>query len=400
MQVTLIGMGCGDFQLLTVQAQHALDEADCIIGAPRLLNSLPQNCNAKKIEAIYASEIAQYCSEKNEGKICVVYSGDIGFYSGAKAVLPLLNEQGISARNIPGISSVQLLSARLGKPWQEWNLVSAHGVDCNVVAEVMQQNPTFFLTGGILTVREICRRLTDAGLGDLEVTVGENLSYSQEQITSGTAKEFAGKEFAPLAVLLVQSADTAAARTAGICDDSFIRGKVPMTKQEVRAACLGKLAITPQDTVWDIGAGTGSVSVELALQARGGQVCAVECSDEGFDLIRANREKFGAWNMRPVQAMAPDGLDELPTPDAVFIGGTKGNLSDILDCIYAKNPNARVCITAIAIETLGAAVTELTRRGIEAKITQIAVSRSRSAGSLHMMLANNPVYIITGGCHD
>lgn len=397
MQVTLIGLGCGSTETMTVQAQQALHNADCVIGAPRLLNGL--DCTVEKIEAITAHDIAAFCIRNREKTVCVVYSGDTGFYSGTKSLLPLLKEQKIEVEIIPGISSVQLLAARLGCPWQDWNLVSGHGVSCNVLAEVMQEKPTFLLTGGLLTAEEICRRLTDAGLGNLSVVIGENLSYPEECIRFGTAAEFAGKDLSPLAVMLIESAQKTGRQTAGFPDGSFVRGDVPMTKQEVRAACLGKLAIAPTDTVWDIGAGTGSVSVELALQARRGTVWAVECSDEGCALIRRNRERFGAWNLHLVQAKAPEGLDDLPVPDAVFIGGTKGNLSGILDSIYAKNLLARVCITAIAIETLGMAVDELTRRGVSVTVTQMSVSRSRQTGSLHLMLANNPVYLITGGCH-
>lgn len=169
-----------------------------------------------------------------------------------------------------------------------------------------------------------------------------------------------------------------------------------MTKQEVRCAVLAKLGIRPGEVIWDIGAGTGSVSVELAFANGGAPVYAVECVPEACDLIRQNREKFGAWNLHLAEGYAPEALTGLPAPDAVFIGGSRGKMGGILDVILEKNPKARVCISAIALETLQNAISELQNRGMEPEICQIAVSRGRQAGNLHLLMANNPVFLITG----
>ena len=185
-------------------------------------------------------------------------------------------------------------------------------------------------------------------------------------------------------------------RTPGWPDNAFLRGDVPMTKQEVRAAALAKLGVKPADTVWDVGAGTGSVSVELALAAPRGHVYAVECAPDACDLIRKNREKFRAYNLTLIEGRAPEALAALPAPDAVFIGGTKGSMAAVVDTVLAKNPDARICISAIALETMSAAVAALTARGLAAEVAQIAVSRTRPAGQLHLLMANNPVFLITG----
>lgn len=169
-----------------------------------------------------------------------------------------------------------------------------------------------------------------------------------------------------------------------------------MTKQEVRAAALAKLAVQPGDTLWDVGAGTGSVSVEMALAAPRGHVYAVECDPEACGLIRQNRERFHACNLTLVEGRAPAALADLPAPDAVFIGGTKGGMEAVVDTVLARNPNARICISAIALETLSAAVAALTAHGLDAEVTQIAVSRTRPAGRLHLLMANNPIFLITG----
>ena len=150
----------------------------------------------------------------------------------------------------------------------------------------------FFLTGGAETPASLCGRLAAAGLGDAHVLVGEELGRAEEKILFGTAQEFAQKQFASLSVLLVEHLPQPPRRVPGFPDEAFHRGEVPMTKQEVRAAALAKLAVQPGDTLWDVGAGTGSVSVELALAAPRGHVYAVECDPEACGLIRQNREMF------------------------------------------------------------------------------------------------------------
>ena len=171
-----------------------------------------------------------------------------------------------------------------------------------------------------------------------------------------------------------------------------------MTKQEVRAAALAKLAVRPGEVCWDVGAGTGSVAVELALSTEGSAVFAVECDEKACALIEENRRQFGVWNLRLVCGRAPQALADLPTPDVVFIGGTKGEMTAVVRAVLARNPAARLCISAIALETLSAAVAALTACGLTAQVTQIAVSRTRPAGGLHLLTANNPIFLIAGNC--
>lgn len=396
--VTLIGMGSGTPELLTAQGLAALQSADLIIGAKRLLEHLPTGCTENR-KALYKPENILSClSEFPVANAALLYSGDTGFYSGASKLLPMLRAFGISARVLPGISSVQLLSAAIGRPWQDWKLVSAHGCVCDPAAECLtaEGRPVFFLTGGTETPATLCAKLADAGLGDAHGIIGENLGTPQEHLAFGTAQTLAANACAPLSVLLIEHTVLPARRTPGFPDDAFIRGEVPMTKQEVRAAALAKLAVRPTDTLWDVGAGTGSVSVELALAAPRGHVYAVECAPDACALIRQNREKFHAYNLSLIEGTAPQALADLPAPAAVFIGGTKGSMTEVVDAALAKNPNARLCISAIALETLSAAIAALAAHGQAAEVTQLAVSRTRPAGKLHLLMANNPIFLITG----
>lgn len=396
MNVTLIGMGSGQPENLTLQGLAALRQADLILGARRLLAVLPAGCTENRAAAYRPDEVAELLQTSGAENAVLVYSGDTGFYSGASSMMEKLEALGVRARVLPGLSSIQLLAAALGRPWQGWNLVSAHGRTCDPVAECMQGRPTFFLTGGSEDPATLCAQLEAEGFGDVQGVVGQCLGTPEEKLFRGSVKELAAGRFNSLSVLLVEAAEVLPRRAPGLPDEAFERGDVPMTKQEVRAAVLAKLAVRPEDILWDVGAGTGSVSVELALAAPRGRVYAVECRPEGCALIKANREKFRTRNLVLVEGLAPAALSDLPAPDAVFIGGSKGSLAAIVDAALDKNPDARICVSAIALESLSAAVAALTAKGRTVQVSQIAVSRARAVGGLHLMMAQNPIYLITG----
>ena len=393
-QITLVGMGASA-ATLTAEAADALRGAVRIVGARRLLSALPGGLTADQVAAARVDDVLAAVLEA-PGPCVALYSGDTGFYSGAAGLLERLAQKNLSARVLPGISSVQLLAARLGRPWQDWKLVSAHGIPCDPVAAVCGGQPVLFLTGGKGTgPADLCARLAEAGLDQLPVTVGENLACPGEAITTGTAGELAGRTFDSLAVLLAEPAPRAPSRTPGWPDETFTRAEaVPMTKQAIRAQVLAKLAVRPGETVWDIGAGTGSVSLELAFANGGAPVWAVECLPEACALIRENRRRLGGWNVRVVEGRAPAALAGLPAPDAVFIGGTRGEMADILAAVYRANPAARVCITAVTVETLAAAVAGLTALGRTAQVSQIGAAHT-GEGKVHLFRAENPIFIIT-----
>ena len=389
MSVSLIGCGCSP-ESLTREAAAAIDRAELLIGAARLL--APYQREKRCAAATAAGDIAAILEAEPETETCVLFSGDSGFYSGARLLLPLLKEE---PALLPGLASVQLFAARLRESWQDWRLCSAHGVSCDPVAELCRGKKTFFLTGGRTGPDTLCRRLREAGLGFLPVVIGESLGYEDERLIRTTVEEASHMHFASLSVLLAEAAPRLKARTPGLPDEDFVRAEnIPMTKQELRAVILSKLAVGPEDCCWDIGAGTGSVAVELALQA--GAVWGVERSEAALALAEQNRRRFGAWNLRLVSGSAPAALAGLPAPDAVFVGGSGGKLREILEAVHTANPAARVCVSAIALETLETARAVLKAHGMRPEICQISVSRGRDAGSLTMMTALNPVWLIVG----
>lgn len=180
-------------------------------------------------------------------------------------------------------------------------------------------------------------------------------------------------------------------------DELFVRGDVPMTKSEVRAVCISKLELDPDSILYDIGAGTGSVSVEASVYLTNGKVFAVEKKPEAQELIEANRKKFNADCITVVKGTAPDALSGLETATHVFLGGTSGNLEEVLDLVLRENPNVRIVANFIALESLTDMLLWLKKHSIEAEIVQMQVSRAKTAGSYHMMMGQNPVYIISFG---
>ena len=184
MKITLVGMGSGLPGSLTSQGLQALQTAGLILGAKRLLQNLPDGCTPNRKPIYLQAEPCQTAA--------LVYSGDTGFYSGAAALVPKLRAQGAEVTVLPGISSVQLLAAALGRPWQNWHLVSAHGCACAPAAECRSDRPTFFLTGGRNTSpAALCEILAAAGFGAVQATVGENLGTPQQKVITDTVQTLA-----------------------------------------------------------------------------------------------------------------------------------------------------------------------------------------------------------------
>ena len=399
MKVSLVGMGPGSPALLTQAATAALARAELFIGAPRLLEPYRQGAVPCR-EAVLARDILAALEQSGAENAAVLLSGDTGFYSGAKGLRPLLLEAGMKVETFPGVSSLQYLCAKIGTPWEDIHPASAHGRACAPAELVARHGRVFFLTGetGDQTPRALCAALEQAGWGKARAWVGSRLSYPNEEIFSGAVEEFSRRDFPPLSVLLVQGEPACPpAGTFGIPDSGFVRGQVPMTKEEVRAAALSKLRVAPGGTYWDVGAGTGSVSVAISALARDGRVLAVERDPEACGLILENAARFGAGNLTLVQGETPAALGDLPAPDGVFVGGSGGSLEDILKTALEKNPCVRVVVAAVTLETLsrGAALLDaLPFAGVE--VSQITVARARELGRYHLMTGQNPVFLLSG----
>ncbi|MBS6396128.1 MAG: precorrin-6A reductase [Clostridiales bacterium] len=395
-RVTLIGIGMGTSKGMTLEAESAIREADLLIGADRMLEAAVHE--KKPVYSAYdPRKIAAYIEEHPEYlRTAVLLSGDIGFYSGAKKLYEALGRLELEIRSVPGISSVVYFCSRLQMPWEDVCLQSTHGRSANLIGAVRTHQKTFTLLSAKDSVQKLCRELVEYGLSQVQVHVGERLGYEEERISSGTPSELLSRSYDGLCVALIENPYASSVVRSCIEDGEFLRGKAPMTKSEVRSLSVAKLGLARDAVVYDIGAGTGSVTIEMALQAVDGMVYAIERNEEACGLIEENKRRFGTPNIQVVHGLAPEAMAGLPVPTHAFIGGSAGNLKEILQCLLEKNPYIRLVINTVTLETI-AEVTECLRELplLEEEVLSISAARAKLLGRYHLMTGQNPIYIIT-----
>ena len=403
-----IGIGTGGVKEMTERAKEEILASDCLIGASRMLESaacfLEQKKDIKRRDMLSEYRwdfIFSYVKEHEEcSRTAVLFSGDIGFYSGAKKLEAALlhSEIDCTVELIPGISSVVYFAAKLGVSWDDAKIVSLHGNETLFIQTVDTNRKTFFLLGGKDAGERLLNALLEYGMGELFLSVGRDLSYEDEKIIRKKAADFQIEEVRGLCTALVENENPAKRRGPHIRDDAFVRGKVPMTKEEVRAVSIARMELTEDAVVYDVGAGTGSVSVEAALSGEQIKVYAIEKNPEAVLLLEKNRRKFRTDGIRIIEGSAPEALVHLEPPTHLFIGGSSGNLKEILTVVKQKNPNVKIVISAISLETVRD-VMDAEKEGLltDMEVTQICASRSRVLGQYHMMTGMNPVYIISAG---
>lgn len=393
-QITLLGIGMGSRDTLTIEGEKALEKAELLIGARRIADSVKMPHHTVIYE--YDSEKILKCIEENSQyeHIVIALSGDVGFYSGAKKLLHNLGED---TQVICGISSVVYFMAKAGLSWDDAKIVSAHGRNCNLVSLICHSKKVFSILGTKDGISSLAGRLVSYGMGDVLLYVGENLSYENEKIFVKPAKELVSYEGDTLCVVCAYNENASELMsTHGIKDECFIRGKAPMTKEEVRTVSLMKLGLSEDSVCYDVGAGTGSVAVEMALRAHQGKVYAIEKKEDALALILENKKKFAADNLEIVGGCAPEAMEELPVPTHAFIGGSSGNLKDIIRLLLNKNPEVKIVINCITLETVGEAMEAIREFDFQERdIVQMSVSRSKEVGRYHMMMGENPIYIFT-----
>lgn len=406
LDITLAGIGLGNEETITREVKDAIDKADYIFGAKRMIDSFSPK--VEKYPYYLAKDILPCLEEiktqsMGEKKVVILFSGDTGFYSGCEKLYDLLKDKkDITVRILPGISSLSGISSRTGISWQDAYILSTHGIDQKkweqkLLESVEQNKKTFLLTSGSKDVKRIADVLKQKMV---EIHLGYQLSYEEEYMKAYTPEELLnddsiGTEKEGLFVLLIVSlGEKGKVITPGVGDEQFIRDKVPMTKEEVRVLSICKLGLTKDSVVYDIGSGTGSIAVEIARLSGGIQVYALETNETAVSLIEKNCEKFQVKNVEVLHKHAPEGLKELPKATHAFIGGSKGNLKDILRTLQEINPTMRVTLNAISLETVTEMQNVLKELSIcNLDISCVSVSKSREVGNYHLMQGQNPVYI-------
>ena len=397
LRVNIVGIGPGNLDLLTGEARQAIAASNILLGDKRMLSAFADSSKTV-YDTIKTSAIAEVAAKADPAKdvLAVLVSGDVGFFSLAKTISGKLPD--CECVRYCGISSLVYFASKLQLSWDDAKIVSMHGRDQNLVAAVAQNKKVFSLTGGDHSPQALCKQLCEHGLGQVLVYVGENLSYPEEKITQGTAEEISALSFPSLSVMMLlnDEANCFEPTVHGLADDLFMRSKVPMTKQEVRSVSMSKLMPKATDVIYDIGAGTGSCSVELALIAKQGKVWAFERNPVAVELLGKNKELFGLTNLDVIAGEALENIKTMPAPDCVFVGGSGGDLCEMLDIIYAKNSKCRIVINAITVETLAQVAAYYKEHpDYSLEIVNVFVARSKKLGSYNLMMAQNPVYVMT-----
>ena len=395
-KVTLVGIGIGTPEGMTVEAAQVIEKADLLVGADRMLAAAADK-HKPTFSAYEPRKIGDYLELHPEyQRIVVLLSGDIGFYSGAKRLYEELEQRDFEVDALCGISSVVYFCGKLRTAWEDVCLLSTHGRSANLVGAVKSHHKTFTLLGKGESVHVLCQELMEYGLAHVTVHIGIQLGYEDEKILSGTPEELLKQSIDGLCVALIENETPFSGIRACVDDEEFSRGKAPMTKSEIRSLSVAKLQLPKDAVVYDVGAGTGSVTIELALAAVDGCIYAIERNQEACDLIEENKRKFGTPNIQVVHGLAPEAMEDLPAPTHAFIGGSAGNLKEIITCLLGKNPLIRLVINTVTLETM-AEVSECLKalNLIEEETICVNVSRAKKLGAYHLMMGQNPIYIVT-----
>lgn len=407
--ISLVGIGMGEKPSMTIEVDKAIKEADIILGAERIIKKftpsiekMPYYSSEKIIP--YLENLQKLNFNKKSIKIAIIFSGDVGFYSGCKKVYQALQKEIADKRLeadikiFSGISSISYLAAKLGENYHDIPIYSIHGKKINnLVNKIISQEKIFMLVSGLKDIHKLANLLLEKNLSSCKLVIAYNLSYPEEKIRELAPIDCLNLKDEGLYTCLIKNPNpTNKILTPGIKDHEFIRDKVPMTKEEIRDISICKLKLEKNSLVYDIGSGTGSIAVEIARLSDQIEVFAIEKKDTALALIDKNKEKFNLDNIEIIKGEASEILDNLPTASHAFIGGSSGNMENILTKLYQKNPNMRIVINAISLETIYQIKEILSIFPIKNEdIVQVQVSRSKKIGSYHLMNAENPVWIFS-----
>lgn len=414
--LSLVGTGMGTPEQMTLEARHVLEQAQVIFGAKRMLDAVHE-FPAQKVCEYRREQIAAYlCEHPQLTQAAVVFSGDVGFYSGADSFGKCLDcgEKNWNVSRIAGISSVNYFAAKLGVAWQDVKLCSVHGRDTDLLKQITENKKVFSLFNGGEQLTELAGQLHDNGLDHVRLSAGFDLGYETEEIWQGSVREFLSRPvrtglcvglFENVDVNNQKSVDTGDVSlqkdngrptTGNLPDALFERRAVPLTKEEIRAVALSKLRLTADAICYDIGAGTGGMTMDMARYVPNGTIIAFERNAEACELIRANAARLSARQVTVVQGSAPEILEGYEMPTHAFIGGSGGRLHEIVELLLEKNPCMRIVIDAVTLETVSEANALLKTLPVkDVDIVSVTVAKAKSAGAYHLMESMNPVYIFS-----
>lgn len=410
--ISIVGLGMGSIDSLTIEGAKKIENASFIIGAKRMLE-ICLGIASKEVKTYISykpTDILDYIYEKagEEDKIVLVMSGDTGFYSGSiklKKEFEEYTKKGYFEENskleiCAGISSFSYMCAKFGIDYTDMKILSVHGRDENLnklFDSIKFNKKTFALSSGDRQINDILAHLVENELGEVEVLVAENMSSKNERYFRNKASELVNEKFDKISSLIFINEKAKDKRVLfGIDDEEFLRDKVPMTKSDIRALAMAKLELSEAAICYDIGAGSGSCSIEMGRFASKGKVYAIEHKKIACDLIEKNIKKFSLKNIEVIFGEASEKIEDIEAPSHVFIGGSGGDLELIVDKIYKKNENATVVITAITLETI-AGINEIVKKyanlGYKYDMSFISFANNKTVANYNMMIGGNPVLI-------
>lgn len=422
--IYIIGIGIEGKPSLSQRALALIENAGILIGGRRHLASFPEFNGQKIVIGSNLDEVANLI-QKVAGKPVILATGDPNFFGIADFLIKKLGKDAIEI--IPNVSAMQYAFAKIKENWNDARFLSVHGrnkgqrasgkwqenIIDNIVREITKYDKVGIFTDPENTPAKIAKALLDKGVKDYRSYVCGDLGTGNEKITEGTLTQISRKSFSPLNVMiLIRSQDQNVFHASrityhgifGISDSAFSHSNGMITKEEIRVISLAKLKLKADAILWDIGAGSGSLSIEAAMLANHGKVFAVEKDEARIKHIEENKKNFNAANLEVIHKTAPDGLKNLPAPDAVFIGGGGKDIAKILDvCSKKIKQTGRIVVNAITLETLAAAADFFQKKewNLETISVNIAKTKDVAVGAhghtpLHIFNAHNPVFIVVG----
>lgn len=411
-KVYIIGIGDNGSESLSKEALALIQNAEILFGGDRHLEFFESlKCEKIAVKSNLKEVAARINSELGKKNMVVLASGDPLFYGIGKYLLTKVPKEKIEI--LPHVSAMQLAFSKIKESWEDAILISLHARPIDELLNALRMNEPKkigIFTDDTNTPDAIARALVEGENNGFKAYVCENLEGADEKITYGTLEEIAVKKFSPLNVMILvkkvgeytPKEPTASQKEwrFGISDLEFYQRtpeKGLITKSEVRVISLSKMNIRKDSVVWDIGAGSGSVSIESALLAPQGKVFAIEKNADDVILIQKNIEKFKTPNVQVVHGLAPECLSSITDhPDAVFIGGSAGNMFEILKvCAERLKPNGRVVVNVITVENLSEAWESLKKLGLKSEVTLLQVSRSQPILDMTRFSALNPIFVVT-----
>lgn len=394
--IYLIGAGFTGWDGFPARALEIINSADIVIGHQRHLAIFPDFAGEKR-ELGDLPELIEFL-KKSDQQVVLLASGDPTFFGISRFLLRNLPKERIEI--FPNVTSMQYAFARIKEPWDDGIFVSVHGRGMQqAVDKIIAAEKACVLTDKVNNPAAIAAELIERGAEGYEAWLCEDLGMASEKFTKTSVRgllDIAASELNILILIRTYEPNLVRYPLIGINDEEFHTSKKLITKQEVRAVTLAKLQLQDDLVLWDIGAGSCSVSIEASNLMPGGRIFAVEKNQQCVGFITENLKKFCARNIKLIEACAPDGLDDLPDPDRVFIGGAGGKLDEIIDIISQRlRPDGVVVINAVTLDTLTRAVEFLEDQGFTVEAACINVAKTRNLTEYKMFEAQNPVYVIS-----